>query len=51
MMPPDIAEPTHCRAVVAHAVQEFSRIDLLVNTVAFQMTHESLAETHCPVRT
>jgi NAD(P)-dependent dehydrogenase (short-subunit alcohol dehydrogenase family) len=40
----DIAEPAHCRAIVDKAVQEFGRIDVLVNNAAFQMTRESLEE-------
>lgn len=40
----DLAEPEHCRAIVAKAVQEFGRIDVLVNNAAFQMSHDSLEE-------
>src|SRR5205085_3659759 len=35
----------HCRAIVATAVDNFGRIDVLVNNAAFQMTRESLDET------
>lgn len=44
LMPGDLAEPAHCRAIVERAVQEFGRIDVLVNNAAFQMTHDSLEE-------
>lgn len=44
LMPGDLAEPDHCRAIVARAVQEFGRIDVLVNNAAFQMTHDSIEE-------
>jgi NAD(P)-dependent dehydrogenase (short-subunit alcohol dehydrogenase family) len=44
LMAGDLAEPGHCRAIVAKAVQEFGRIDVLVNNAAFQMTHNSLEE-------
>ncbi len=44
LMPGDLAEPAHCRAIVDRAVQEFGRIDVLVNNAAFQMTHDSLEE-------
>jgi NAD(P)-dependent dehydrogenase (short-subunit alcohol dehydrogenase family) len=44
MMPGDLAEPAHCRALVARAVDEFGRVDVLVSNAAFQMTHESLEE-------
>jgi NAD(P)-dependent dehydrogenase (short-subunit alcohol dehydrogenase family) len=44
LVPGDIADPAHCRAIVDRAVQEFGRIDVLVNNAAFQMTRESLDE-------
>jgi NAD(P)-dependent dehydrogenase (short-subunit alcohol dehydrogenase family) len=44
LVPGDLADPAHCRAIVARAVQEFGRIDVLVNNAAFQMTHESIEE-------
>jgi NAD(P)-dependent dehydrogenase (short-subunit alcohol dehydrogenase family) len=44
LMPGDVADPAHCRAIVARAVEEFGRVDVLVNNAAFQMTHESLEE-------
>lgn len=44
LMPGDLSDPAHCRAVVDRAVAEFGRIDVLVNNAAFQMTHESLDE-------
>jgi NAD(P)-dependent dehydrogenase (short-subunit alcohol dehydrogenase family) len=40
----DLAQPGHCRAIVAEAVKEFGRIDVLVNNAAFQMSHGSLEE-------
>jgi NAD(P)-dependent dehydrogenase (short-subunit alcohol dehydrogenase family) len=40
----DLALPGHCRAIVAQAVLEFGRIDVLVNNAAFQMSHDSLEE-------
>jgi NAD(P)-dependent dehydrogenase (short-subunit alcohol dehydrogenase family) len=40
----DVSEPRHCRSIVARAVAEFGRIDVLVSNAAFQMTHESLEE-------
>jgi hypothetical protein len=40
----DIAEPAHCRAIIAKAVEELGRLDVLVNNAAFQMTRESLEE-------
>ena len=44
LVPGDLADPGHCRAIVDRAVQEFGRIDVLVNNAAFQMTHDSLEE-------
>ena len=44
LMPGDLAEPAHCRAIVERAVSEFGRIDVLVNNAAFQMTHDSLED-------
>jgi hypothetical protein len=44
LVPGDIADPAHCRAIIDRAVQEFGRIDVLVNNAAFQMTRTSLDE-------
>lgn len=44
LMPGDIANPAHCRAIIARAVEEFGRIDILVNNAAYQMTREALEE-------
>ncbi|MER7471361.1 SDR family oxidoreductase [Micromonospora sp. NPDC000018] len=44
LVPGDVADPGHCRAIVDRAVQEFGRIDVLVNNAAFQMTRDSLEE-------
>jgi NAD(P)-dependent dehydrogenase (short-subunit alcohol dehydrogenase family) len=40
----DVSEAQHCRDIIARAVEEFGRVDILVNNAAFQMTHESLDE-------
>jgi NAD(P)-dependent dehydrogenase (short-subunit alcohol dehydrogenase family) len=40
----DLADPAHCREIVAKAVEEFGRIDVLVSNAAFQMTRDSLEE-------
>jgi len=44
LVPGDLADPGHCRSLVERAVQEFGRIDVLVNNAAFQMTRESIEE-------
>ncbi|HEU5109762.1 MAG TPA: glucose 1-dehydrogenase [Micromonosporaceae bacterium] len=40
----DLADRERCEAVVARAVEEFGRIDVLVNNAAYQMTHETVEE-------
>ncbi len=40
----DIRDESHCRSLVDLAVQEFGRIDILVNNAAFQMSRPSLDE-------
>ena len=44
VVPGDLTDPAHCRAVVDRAVQQFGRIDILVANAAFQMSYESLEE-------
>jgi len=44
LVPGDIADAAHCRAIVDKAVSEFGRIDVLVNNAAFQMSRESIDE-------
>jgi NAD(P)-dependent dehydrogenase (short-subunit alcohol dehydrogenase family) len=44
LVPGDLADPAHCRAVIDTAVAEFGRIDVLVNNAAYQMTHETVEE-------
>jgi NAD(P)-dependent dehydrogenase (short-subunit alcohol dehydrogenase family) len=45
LVPGDIQDPAHCRAIIAKAVEAFGRVDVLVNNAAFQMTRDSLEET------
>lgn len=40
----DISQPDHCRKVVDHAVEEFGRIDLLVNNAAHQATFKDIGD-------
>lgn len=44
LVPGDLADPAHCRAVIERAVAEFGRIDVLVNNAAFQMSHEAIED-------
>lgn len=40
----DIGEESHCNELVRRAMDEFGRLDILVNNAAFQRTHEKLAD-------
>jgi NAD(P)-dependent dehydrogenase (short-subunit alcohol dehydrogenase family) len=44
LMPGDIKDPNHCRAIVSKAVEAFGRIDILVNNAAHQATFESIED-------
>ncbi|OBH36179.1 NAD(P)-dependent oxidoreductase [Mycobacterium sp. E342] len=44
LVPGDLSDAAHCRAVVDRAVEEFGGIDILVNNAAYQMMHKSLDE-------
>jgi NAD(P)-dependent dehydrogenase (short-subunit alcohol dehydrogenase family) len=44
LVPGDLADPAHCRAVIERAVTEFGRIDVLVNNAAFQMSHDAIED-------
>src|SRR3954463_14682736 len=43
-VPGDIQDEAHCRAIIDRAVREFGKVEILVNTAAFQMTRESIEE-------
>jgi NAD(P)-dependent dehydrogenase (short-subunit alcohol dehydrogenase family) len=40
----DLSDRAHAKTVIPRAVEEFGKVDVLVNNAAFQMTHESLEE-------
>ncbi len=40
----DISEAQHCRDIIAKAVEEFGKVDILVSNAAHQMTYQSLDE-------
>ena len=40
----DVSKAEHCRLIIDRAVEEFGRIDILVNNAAYQMSHETLEE-------
>ena len=44
LVPGDITDPGHCRAVIGRAVEEMGRVDVLVSNAAFQMAHQSVEE-------
>jgi NAD(P)-dependent dehydrogenase (short-subunit alcohol dehydrogenase family) len=44
LLPGDLANKSHCSAIVNETVGKFGRIDVLVNNAAFQMSHETLEE-------
>jgi NAD(P)-dependent dehydrogenase (short-subunit alcohol dehydrogenase family) len=44
LVPGDLADPSHCRAVIDRAVEEFGRVDILVSNAAVQWTHDSILD-------
>jgi len=40
----DISDRAHCKTIIPKAVEEFGKVDILVNNAAYQMTHETLDE-------
>ncbi|MFH9611081.1 SDR family oxidoreductase [Streptomyces sp. NPDC017448] len=44
LVPGDVADPAHCRSIIGTAVEEFGRVDVLVNNAAFQMTRDSVED-------
>lgn len=44
LVPGDIAEAQVCRQIVDKAVEEFGKLDVLVNNAAYQMSHETVEE-------
>lgn len=44
LVPGDISDPAHARAVVDKAVEAFGRVDVLVNNAAHQQTFEKLED-------
>jgi len=44
LVPGDIGSSQHCRSIIDKAVEEFGRIDILVNNAAHQLTFEDIAD-------
>jgi NAD(P)-dependent dehydrogenase (short-subunit alcohol dehydrogenase family) len=42
LLPGDLADRAHAKTIIPKAVEEFGRVDILVNNAAFQMTHPTL---------
>ena len=40
----DLSDRAHAKTIVPRAVEEFGKVDVLVNNAAFQMTHQTLDE-------
>jgi len=43
-IPGDISQEQHCQQLVQRAIQEFGKLDILVNNAAFQRTYQSITE-------
>src|SRR3712207_6209402 len=44
LVPGDISDRAHCQTIIPKAVEEFGKVDILVNNAAFQMSHPTLDE-------
>jgi NAD(P)-dependent dehydrogenase (short-subunit alcohol dehydrogenase family) len=44
LMAGDISDPAHCSALIERAMQEFGRLDVLVNNAGHQRTHQEVEE-------
>lgn len=44
LIPGDVTDPEFCRAAVEQTIEEFGKLDILVNNAAFQQHQESLDE-------
>jgi NAD(P)-dependent dehydrogenase (short-subunit alcohol dehydrogenase family) len=44
LVPGDVSDPAHCRAIIERTLEELGRVDILVNNAAYQMNHEDLLE-------
>ncbi|MFD2092441.1 glucose 1-dehydrogenase [Blastococcus deserti] len=44
LVPGDLADRAHAKTIIPKAVEEFGKVDVLVNNAAFQMSHPSLED-------
>ena len=40
-VPGDVRDKSHCQKIVQKAMEEFRRIDVLINNAAYQMVHRA----------
>jgi len=43
-IPGDLQDPAYCKSLITRTVEEFGKIDLLINVAAYQMSHEDVQE-------
>jgi NAD(P)-dependent dehydrogenase (short-subunit alcohol dehydrogenase family) len=44
LMAGELSDRAHCKTIIPKAVEEFGKVDILVNNAAFQMSHDSVEE-------
>ena len=44
LMPGNLADRAHAKTIIPKAVEEFGKVDILVNNAAYQMSHDTLEE-------
>src|SRR5512134_3369275 len=44
LVPGDISDRAHCKTIIPKAVEEYGKVDILVNNAAYQMSHPTLDE-------
>lgn len=44
LVPGDLADRAHAKTILPKAIEEFGRVDILVNNAAFQMSHPTIEE-------
>ncbi|RBY85828.1 NAD(P)-dependent oxidoreductase [Blastococcus sp. TF02A-30] len=44
LVPGDLSDRAHAKTIIPKAVEEFGRVDVLVNNAAYQMSHDSIEE-------
>ncbi|MDP9351962.1 MAG: SDR family oxidoreductase [Chloroflexota bacterium] len=44
LIPGDISQEAHCQGITQQTIDQFGKIDILVNNAAYQMSHQSIQE-------